>query len=349
MTNSNIAIIGAGNISQLHVAAVQQIEHARVTVVCNKNEERGRQLANRARADWVQDAAAAVARDDVDVVLIGTPSGSHHDLALLGMQAGKHALVEKPLEIRLSRIDHMMEIAAQTGMHLGSIFQSRMRESVRAAKQAVESKRLGDLVFANAFVPWSRDAAYYKNNWRGTWALDGGGALINQSIHSIDLLQWLAGDVDSIMAHSATRRHAIETEDTATAVLQFKNGTQGIIQGTTALSRGHDARIELQGTKGSVLLVDGRIEQWQLDDADLEEEKQMLNLDAAGGSGASDPMAIGHVLHQKQIEQFLAAIQEGTANYLSGGEARKSVEIVRAIYHAAATGTIVQLPFTDSF
>jgi UDP-N-acetyl-2-amino-2-deoxyglucuronate dehydrogenase len=347
MAKINIAVIGAGNISQIHVLALQQIEKAKITVVCNKNEARGRPLAARAGADWVQDAAAVAARDDVDILIIGTPSGTHEELAVMGMQAGKHVLVEKPLEITLSRIDHMLEVAAQTGMALGCIFQSRMSKGAQAAQQAISSGRLGDLVLANALIPWSRNSDYYKDNWRGTWALDGGGALMNQSIHSIDLLHWLAGDVDSIMAAVTTRRHAIETEDTASAVLQFKNGAQGIIQGTTALSHGHGSRVELLGTLGAILLEDGSIKQWQLDDADAEEEQHMLNLDSAGGSGASDPMAIGHVLHQKQIEQFLTAVQEGTTNYLSGHEARKSVEIVRAIYHASATGTKVQLPFAN--
>ncbi len=348
MTTFNIAIIGAGNVSQIHVAAILPVPYATISVVCNQNAARGQRLADQASAEWVQDAAVAMARDDVDVVLIGTPSGTHHDLAVAAMQAGKHVLVEKPLEIRLSRIDHMLDVATQTGLHLGCIFQSRMREGAQAAKRAVEAGRLGDLIFANAFVPWSRDSDYYKDNWRGTWALDGGGALMNQSIHSIDLLQWLAGDVASVMARTATRRHAIETEDTATAVLQFDNGAQGVIQGTTALSRGHDARVELQGTKGSILLLEGCIEAWQLDDADAEEEQKMGSLGAAHGTGASDPMAIGSVLHQKQIEQFLTAIREGTTNYLSGREARKSVEIVRAIYHSAKAGTVVQLPLADS-
>ncbi len=347
MTKFNIAIIGAGNVSQIHVAAVLQVPYANISVVCNKGAARGQRLADRANAEWVQDASVAMARDDVDVVLIGTPSGTHHDLAVEAMQAGKHVLVEKPLEIRLSRIDDMLDVATQTGLHLGCIFQSRMRQGAQAAKRAIEAGRLGDLIFANAFVPWSRDRDYYKDNWRGTWALDGGGTLMNQSIHSIDLLQWLAGDVASVMAHTAARRHSIETEDTATAVLQFDNGAQGVIQGTTALAHGHDARVELQGTKGSILLLEGRIEQWQLEDADADEEQKMRELDISHGTGASDPMAIGSVLHQKQIEQFLRAIQEQTANYLSGLEARKSVEIVRAVYHAATTGTMVQLPFAD--
>jgi len=336
-------------VSQIHVAAILPIEEARITVVCNKNEQRGRPLANLAGADWVPDPAEVVARDDVDVVVIGTPSGIHRDLAIMAMQAGKHVLVEKPLEISLSRIDQMLDVSEQTGMRLGCIFQSRMRAGAQAAKRALKSERLGDLIFANAFVPWSRSKAYYEDNWRGTWALDGGGALMNQSIHSIDLLQWLAGDVDTIMALAAARRHAIETEDTASALLQFNNGAQGCIQGTTALSRGQESRIELQGTKGSILLLDGRIEGWWLDDSPPQEERNMRNLDKSRGTGASDPMAIGHVLHQKQIEQFLSAVGDETADYLTGEEARKSVEIVRAIYHAAKSGNMVQLPFADSF
>ncbi len=347
MTDLNIAIIGAGNVSQIHVAAVLPIPGAKISVVCNQGAARGQQLAELANAEWVPDVAAVLARADVDVVIIGTPSGTHHDLAVAAMRAGKHALVEKPLEITLSRIDHMLEVAAETGVHLGCIFQSRMREGAQAAKRTVDAGRLGELIFANAFIPWSRDTAYYQDNWRGTWALDGGGALMNQSIHSIDLLQWLAGDVSGVMAVTAARRHAIETEDTGTAVLRFANGAQGVIQGTTALSRGHDALVELQGTKGSILLVEGSIEEWQIDDAHAGEEV-VPDLDSSHAGGASDPMAIGCLLHQKQIEQFLTAVREGTADYVSGREARKSVEIVRAVYQSAASGALVPLPLVDT-
>ena len=342
------ALIGAGNVAKIHAAAINQIDNAQLTVVCSRGQARGQELAEQNGAMWVQDYHEAVNRDDVDAVIICTPSGTHGEIAAVAAQVGKHLLVEKPLEITLPRIDAMLKTAEECDVRLGCVFQSRMREGVQAAKRAIEQGRLGKLIAANAFVPWSRSAAYYEGSWRGTWELDGGGALMNQSIHSIDLLQWLAGDVESAYAHAEALVHNIQAEDTATALLRFKNGAQGIIQGMTSLYHGQMARIELYGSKGSIVLEDGRVILWKLADATDEEAERLTGLDTWKGSGASDPTSIGFYLHQKQIEQFIAALQDENAPFISGADGRKAVEIVRAIYHSARHHQPVTLPFSDT-
>jgi UDP-N-acetyl-2-amino-2-deoxyglucuronate dehydrogenase len=341
------ALIGAGNVAKIHAAAIHAIANAQLTVVCSRGQARGEELAQQHGAVWVQDYHEAVGRDDVDAVIICTPSGTHGAIAEAAAQAGKHLLVEKPLEITLPRIDAMLKRADQYGVRLGCVFQSRMREGVQAAKQALDAGRLGTLITANAFVPWSRSAAYYQDSWRGTWELDGGGALMNQSIHSIDLLQWLAGDVASVYAHSEALVHNIQAEDTATALLRFKNGAQGVIQGMTSLYHGQMARIEIYGSKGSIVLEDGRVILWKLADATDAEAERLAGLDTWKGSGASDPTSIGFYLHQQQIEQFIAALQDKNAPFISGADGRKAVEIVRAIYHSAQQQQPVTLPFAD--
>ena len=347
METVQFAVIGAGNIGKTHVRAMQGVEQARVTVVCNRSGRDGKELANSVGADWVDDYHAVLQRDDVNALAICTPSGAHGEIAIAAARAGKHVLIEKPLEINLPRIDAVLEAAHANNITLSCIFQSRMRQGVRAARQALHDGRLGKLIFANAFVPWHRPPDYYANNWRGTLSLDGGGALMNQSIHSIDLLQWLAGDVASIFAHTATRVHDIEGEDTASALLTFANGAQGVIQGSTSLRFGRRARIELLGSAGNVILEEGRLILWNLQDASAEEEERMLNLEQVLGTGSQDPTAIDDVLHQEQIDDFVAAILQGRPPAIPGAEARKAVEIIRAIYRSAQDQQLVTMPYQD--
>jgi UDP-N-acetyl-2-amino-2-deoxyglucuronate dehydrogenase len=349
MTNKvRFALIGAGNVARIHAAALAAIDNAELVVVCNRSQERGKELAKNAGVDWVADYHDAINRDDVDAVIITTPSGTHGEIAATTARAGKPMLVEKPLEITLPRIDTMLKVAEEAHVRLGCVFQSRMRLGVQAAKKAIDAGRLGQLIAANAFVPWSRSAQYYQDSWRGTWELDGGGALMNQSIHSVDLLQWLVGDVESIYAHAEALVHPIEAEDTATALLRFKNGAQGIIQGMTSLYHGVNARIEILGSKGSIVLDDGRVVLWKLADAPEDEAERMIGLDTWKGSGASDPNSIGFFLHQQQIEQFIAALNDANAPFISGADGRKAVEIIRAIYHSAKHKQPVTLPFIDT-
>ena len=341
------AIIGAGNIGRIQAEAIARVLDARLTVVCNRGSRAGMDLAKAHGAEWIPHHQDAVQHPEVDVVSICTPSGTHAEIAETAAAAGKHLLVEKPLDITLPRVDRILSAASRANVTLASVFPLRFMKGVRQAKQALDAGRLGRLTMADAYVKWYRPPAYYEVGWRGTWKLDGGGALMNQSIHSIDLLQWLAGPVDYVFARTATLSHDIETEDTATALLGFAHGGMGVIQGATSCWPGTAARIELQGPQGTIVLEEGRIVTWQLADADDEEEAAMLSLEAGTGSGSQDPVGIGSENHRLQIQDLIEAIQGDRASAVAGDEGRKAVEIVRAIYRSATTGMPVQLPLAD--
>lgn len=341
------ALVGAGNIAKIYVAAFAVIPDATVTVVCSRSEESGRALAQACGAEWVADFHAAVRRDDVDAVVVATPSGTHADIAVVAAQAGKHLLVEKPLDITLARVDAILHAAQEAGVVLACVFPLRFTEGPQRAKAALDAGRLGRLTLADVYVKWFRPQSYYDGSWRGTYALDGGGALMNQAIHNIDLIQWLVGPVSSVIGRVATLAHEMETEDTASAVLTFENGALGVIQGATSCWPGDPARVELHGDRGTIALEEGRIVLWKLQDAAPGEEEAMLALEQAGGSGAADPMAIGFEKHRRQIVDMIEAIRTGRAPAIQGAEARRSVEIVRAIYRSAATNALVALPLRD--
>ncbi len=343
----NIAIIGAGNIGHIHAEAIAHIPEARVTVVCNRGAEVGRRLAQTHGADWTPNYEEAVVRPDVDVVSVCTPSGNHAEIAVAAAAAGKHLLVEKPLDITLPRVDQIISAARQAGVTLASVFPLRFMAGVRKAKAALEAGRLGRLTMADVYVKWYRPQEYYGVNWRGTRALDGGGALMNQSIHSIDLLQWLAGPVESVFARTATLSHEMETEDTASAVLVFDTGALGVIQGATSCWPGDPARIELHGDGGTIALEEGQIVTWQLADAVPDEEAKMLSLEISPGSGSQDPAAIGYENHRRQIVDLIAALREDRPPAVEGSEGRKAVEIIRAIYRSAASAQSIKLPLVD--
>jgi UDP-N-acetyl-2-amino-2-deoxyglucuronate dehydrogenase len=348
MSLLKFAIIGAGSIARTHAQAIAQIPEAKVTVICNRSEESGRSLAAAHGATWVATFDEAVRRPDVDVVAICTPSGLHLEPALAAAAAGKHLLVEKPLEITLDRIDQMIAAAQTAGVLLAAVFQQRYARGIQEAKAAVESGRLGQMVLADAYVKWHRPQRYYDGSWHGTWALDGGGALMNQAIHSIDLLQWIMGPVTTVFGRTATLAHEeMETEDTASALLTFGNGAMGVIQGATSSWPGNPARLELHGDRGVIIVEEGQIVKWKLADAGPGEEERMLNLEKSTGSGASDPTAIGFELHRRQIADLVEAIQQRRPPAVTGAEGRKSVEIVRAIYHSAARDRLIRLPLTD--
>jgi predicted dehydrogenase len=261
----------------------------------------------------------------------------------MAARAGKHLIVEKPLEITLPRIDQIIEAARTHRVKLTCFFPSRFMQGVQRAKTAMEQGRLGKLVMADAFVKWYRSQEYYDVGWRGTWELDGGGALMNQSIHSIDLLQWLAGPIDSLYATTATLNHNMHTEDTASAVLNFSSGGMGVIQGATSCWPGEAARVELRGTQGTIVLEEGRIATWVLADAAEGEEAKMLQLETKQGSGSADPLGIGYEKHQRQILDMISAIHNDHEPIISGEEARKAVEIILAIYKSAQSKQAVSL------
>lgn len=335
-------IIGTGMIARVHAEALRASTNSELVAVHDVVPERAAAFGRDFGVAWESDLDTFLARRDIDAVTLATPSGLRADVALPAAAAGKHLLCEKPLEVTLERVDSIIDAARQAGVRLGCVFQARTVGSVRRVHEAIEAGRLGKLVMANVQVPWYRDQEYYDASpWRGTWKLDGGGALMNQSIHIVDLLLHFMGEPESVMAYTDALAHTgIEVEDTAAAVVRFRNGALTTILVTTGAAPGFPRRLEICGTGGSVVLVDERIERWVLtadEPNDMAEAAARSELHGDLG-GAGDPAAISIEGHREQIENLSRAILTGTEPMVSGLEARRSVELILAIYQSAREG-----------
>jgi predicted dehydrogenase len=263
-------------------------------------------------------------------------------------KAGKHMLAEKPLEITTKRVDRIIRACDKAGVLLGCIFQSRFADDAQHIKKAIEQGRFGKLVLGDAYIKWYRSQAYYDSGaWRGTWELDGGGALMNQGIHQIDQILWFMGDVKTVRAQTATVGHKrIQVEDLATVLLEFKSGAQGVIEGSTAIYPGHPARVEVHGTAGSAVLEDGKLQFWQFEKRKPIDKKieAALKGESELGSGAADPLASLKIEgHRRQYEDFVKALRTGRPPKVDGREGRRAVQLLEAIYKSARTGRAVTL------
>jgi predicted dehydrogenase len=344
-------IIGAGMISHIHAEAIAQLPNAELRGVMDNGNGRGQSVAPGTDTTGAGDIDAFLARDDIDLITIATPSGAHMEAALKAAEAGKHCIVEKPIEITLERIDRMIEAHDRAGTLLGGIFNSRYSEAPQLLKRTVEAGRFGRLTFAAAFGPWWRDQNYYDDSdWKGTWALDGGGALMNQGIHSIDLLQWLVGSpVKSLSGHIATLAHErVEVEDTGSASLEFANGALGTLACTTSMWPGHHRTITIAGTDGTAVLADNNLLFWQFREETAQDDAiRARHLGLPGSAiGASDPSAgITADGHREIFSDFLHCLENGNRPVIDGREARKAVEIILAVYQSAGNGgKAVDLP-----
>jgi predicted dehydrogenase len=278
------------------------------------------------------------------VLTIATPSGAHAEPTIAAAEAGKHVICEKPLEVTLERIDAMIEAHEKAGTRLGGIFPYRFNDMMAPLREAINSRRFGVITYAGIYVPWWRTDEYYKDSWHGTWKLDGGGALMNQSIHMVDMLCDLMPPIESLQAYTATLGHKMEAEDAAVAVLRYINGALGVIYGTTASYPGQFRRFEITGTKGTVINVENSITLWQFADERPEDEEIRERFgQIEGGGGVADPAAITHDNHTRNFKAFLDALESGDDFWISGPEARKAVEVILAIYKSAKEQKSVKL------
>ena len=344
-------IIGCGMIANFHAKAIADIPGAKLVACTSASLASAERFAAAQGCRAYQRLEELLADPAVNVVTICSPSGAHMEPAIAAAQAGKHVIVEKPLEITLDRCDRMIAACQQAGVILSTIFPSRFHEPVRIIKQAIDQGRFGKLTLGDAYVKWFRTQQYYDGGkWRGTWQLDGGGALMNQAIHSVDLLSYFMGPVKRISAMTATLAHErIEVEDVATATLQFASGALGTIEATTAAFPGHLKKIEICGSAGSATMIEEDITFWEF--AQKTDEDQALLEKMRGktktGGGAADPAAIGHHGHTLQFQDVVNAIQNKTKPVIDGPEGRRSVEIILAIYKSAESGMAVDLPLNE--
>jgi UDP-N-acetyl-2-amino-2-deoxyglucuronate dehydrogenase len=334
----NFGIIGTGTIGRFHAQAIRAMDGGTLHSVYNHRAGSVAEFG----VESFTDLAAFLADPRLEIVTIATPSGAHFEPALAALRAGKHVICEKPLEITTARIDELIAAAAASGKTLAAILNRRFNPAMAAFKSACGDGRLGKVVSASCYVKWFRDQAYYDSaGWRGTGALDGGGALMNQGIHAIDALLHLAGPVRSVQANTACLAHErIEVEDMAVAILEFENGARGVIEGSTCSwsASGHPARVQICGTEGSVFLADEMFEVWDFKNERPEDARirETLMRGNQATLGANDPKAIQFHGHQRNFEEVVAAIQEGREPGTSAREARKAVALIQAIYQSAA-------------
>lgn len=343
-------IIGAGVIGQVHARAITSLPEARLVAVTDSVPGKAEQLAETYDLTAYTDIQQMLKQEKLDVVIICTPSGLHGEHACLAMRAGCHVIVEKPMEITLARMDKMLQVQQATRRKLAVISQHRFDSSSRQVRELIEEQALGRLVLGSATIPWWRSQTYYGSGaWRSTWALDGGGILMNQAIHSIDLLQWLMGPVRSIKAYTDTLVHQMESEDVAVVALRFVNGALGTISATTGAYPGVTTRILICGNQGSAIIENDHLRYLHLDRNEQEaagaygrSESQVEPGSEQGGT-VNDPAALSTDTHALQIADMLRAIREDGKPLVDGYAARHPVEIILGAYEAARTGKEVFL------
>lgn len=333
------ALIGMGSISDFHIKGIQELENCKLVAVCSSNSERAEQAGNKYDVPFYTDYDEMFSKEaEIDIVCVCTISGNHMEPTLAAAKYGKHIITEKPLEVTLERADKMIEACKQAEVKLACIFQNRLRPTYQKMKEVVKSGKLGKIILGNAYIKWYRSDEYYSSrNWRGTFWGDGGAALMNQSIHTIDLLQDIMGPVKSVYGKVKTITHDIEGEDLGLAILSFANGAMGTIEGSTSIYPGYPERLEIHGAKGSIVYEGGEIVRWNVEGEDYKPLKTTTD------SGASDPLAIDYTNHKIQIADFVRAIAEDRTPTVSGLDGRKSLEIIQAIYASSREGREVEL------
>jgi predicted dehydrogenase len=337
-------------IARFHVRALADIPGTRVTALVDRNRSSAEKLASECNLGDIPictELAEALALPDVHVVVICTPSGAHRDPSVQAARAGKHVVVEKPLEITTERCDAILQACEQSGVQLCTIFPSRFGDANTELKRAIEQGRFGRPTLGETTCKWWRSQEYYdEGGWKGTLALDGGGALMNQAIHQVDLLLWMMGPVTHISGFTALLAHQrIEVEDTAVACLRFASGALGVIQATTSVHPGLPKTIAIHGDRGTVVIEQDDLIHWQFaeerpEDAQIR-ERFAVKTGASGGS--ADPKAISHVGHARQLADFINALRTGGRPLVDGREGRKAVEVIQAIYRSAATGKTIEI------
>ena len=339
---SGFGIVGTGVIAAMHAAAIATLPGARLAAVTDVAAEAASAFAAARGCAAEPSLDALLARPDVDVVSVCVPSGQHAEVGVRAARAGKHLVVEKPIDVTLAAADRLIAAARAAGVRLTVISQHRFDPGLVELKRLLGDGALGRLVLAEASTKWYRTQGYYDNAaWRGTWAMDGG-SLMNQGVHYVDLLRWCMGPVTEVTAVCTTQAHQVEVEDTALAVVRFGSGAVGSILSTTAAYPGFPQRLEITGTGGTVIVEDGRITRRAL----TGEAGARAGQPSAGPGAAADPAAIEVASHAAQLADLLAAAAEGREPAVSGQAGRDTLEIVCAVYESGRTGRPIRLPVT---
>jgi len=335
-------IVGTGMIAEFHARAISEIPGTSIVACLDTSPERSKAFAEKHGCRAYEALDRFLADPEIKIVNVCSPSGAHLDSAVPAAISGRHVIVEKPLEISVARCMRIVEACDKAGVVVSGIFPSRFHGAPRKLREAIDSGRFGNLAMGSAYVKWWRDQTYYSGSaWKGTKAMDGGGALMNQSIHAIDLLLWYMGKVNKVSAFTGVIGHTgIEIEDNACAALEFASGALGVVQGSTATWPGFLKRVEVMGTAGSAIIEEENMIYWKFasETPDDEATRKKFAAVTTSGGGASDPSAIGHHGHRLQIEDVLHAIAAHGKPLVDGIQATRAVALIEAIYKSATSG-----------
>lgn len=330
-------VIGCGGISLWHINAIKNIEGAKLTAVCDANLAAAEKFGKQFGVPWFTELDEILAKDIVDAVSICTPSGLHAEMAEKAFDSGKHVVVEKPLAITPQSLERVLRKQKECGVSLCVISQLRYSDGVKEAKRLVDDGQIGKILLADLSMKYYRSPDYYKNSWRGTLKMDGGGALINQGIHGVDLLCYLCGGIREIHARAASLVHPIETEDTLAADILLKDGGMGVLTAATSAFPGHKRRLEICGSKGSLVFEEDQL-------VSVQTKNINKTLQASGRKyGTSDPLAIEYEGHLRQISDFVDCLLTGRPYPVDGTEAAKTLAVIFAAYESQKTGQAVHV------
>ncbi|MDP4224158.1 MAG: Gfo/Idh/MocA family oxidoreductase [Bacteroidota bacterium] len=340
-------IIGAGGIAEVHASAIDTIMDVSLVGVYDLDPVRAVTLARQYKCRAFGSIEELCNDSKIDIVCVCTPSGEHLEPSLAVINAGKNCIIEKPLEISLSRCDRIINAGIQNGVTVAGIFPIRYSRVNIDLKAAIDEGRFGNLVMGDAYIKWHRNPEYYSEvRWRSVMELSGGGALMSQGIHSVDLLQWFMGKLEAVSAFCGLLGHKnIEVEDSVVASLRFSNSALGVIEASTAINPGFYRRMEILGTRGSVITEEENVAVWKFDEEKDDDRKirEKYSGEHRSGGGVSDPKAISDVGHLRQILDIIKSIDNGHLPAIDSIEARKAVEIVLAIYESARKNKVVYL------
>lgn len=339
-----IGLIGCGRIAPNHAKNIVQLEQLELKAVCDLLPERAEKYSREYGGEVYTDYYQVLARPDIQLVAIATPSGLHAEIGIAAAEAGKHVIVEKPMALSLRDADNLIAACERNHVYLGVCHQNRYNLVVRKLREAIEAGRFGKLSHATAVIRWYRDQAYFnQDDWHGTWEHDGG-VLMNQSIHNLDLLLWMMGSVVEVFGKARTQLRQIEVEDLGLGMLTFANGALGLVEASSTIYPSNlEETLNIFGERGTVVLGGtsiNKIETWRFADG-LDQEAEMISK-----IGEAPPNIYGFG-HRTFYERFLEALEAGIPFEISGNEGRKALELILAIYHSSLTGLPVTLPLKE--
>ena len=334
-------IIGCGLIANWHANAINAIEGAELIGVVDSYKQGAIDFADKYKVKVFETLENMFSDKDIDVVCICTPSGLHAPQAIMAAKAGKHVIVEKPMALNVEQADEVIKTCEDNGVKMAVISQLRFADTVVKVKNAIDSGLLGRIVAGDVYMKYYRSQEYYnKGGWRGTWKMDGGGALMNQGIHGVDLLRYIMGPVKTVSAFTRTLARKIEVEDTASAIVEFASGALGVIQATTSVSPGYPRRIEISGDKGTIVLEEGVIARWDIEGQGKPED---VVIGKAASGSASNPADFDYEGHILQINDMIEAIKTDRNPMVTHYDGRKPVQIITSIYESSRNGKPVEL------